>query len=85
MIADRLNFRRTERLPGVNHQTVINWFQAEVAKLPDAPQPHKADVIEMDELFTFVGHKKASSLPRDPGRTPHQLYCRLVTSPGTHY
>lgn len=59
MIADGVNFRRTGRLVGVNHQTVINWFHAEVARLPNTPQPTKADVIEMDEVFTFVGRKKS--------------------------
>ena len=59
-MADGVNFRRTARQVGVNHQTVINWFKAAVDSLPDAPHPRKADVIEMDELFTFVAHKKSN-------------------------
>ena len=61
LIADGVNFRRAARLVGVNHQTVINWFRASVAKLAAAPQPSQADVIEMDEVFTFVGRKKSKS------------------------
>jgi transposase-like protein len=61
LMADGVNFRRTARLVGVNHQTVINWFHAAVAQLPAAPQPSKADVIEMDEVFTFVERKKDKS------------------------
>lgn len=50
---DGMNFRRIARHLKVNHQTVINWINAHVATLPD----HVA-VVEQDELFTFVGHKK---------------------------
>jgi transposase-like protein len=59
LIADGVNFRRAARLVGVNHQTVINWFRAATAQLPPAPQPKRVDVIEMDEVFTFVGRKKS--------------------------
>ncbi len=37
LVADGVNFRRTARQLGVNHQTVINWVNAAVAQLPPAP------------------------------------------------
>lgn len=59
MYVDGLNFRRIARTLQVNHQSVINWVNAHIAGLPDAP-PLAADrpqVVELDELFTFVGEK----------------------------
>lgn len=54
-----VNFRRIGRLLGVNHQSVVNWVNAYHAALPVAAPPvAKPDVLEMDELFTFVGSKK---------------------------
>ena len=57
-------FRRIGRLLSVNHQTVANWVNAAHARLParsgdegkHAPPP---ETLEVDELFTFVGSKKA--------------------------
>jgi transposase-like protein len=66
LIADGVNFRRAARQLGVNHQTVINWVNATVAQLPPAPLPETAEVIEMDELYTFVERKKRD-LPDDIG------------------
>jgi transposase-like protein len=60
LVADGVNFRRTARLLGVNHQTVINWVNAAIAQLPPAPLPETAEVIEMDEMYTFVKRKKRS-------------------------
>jgi len=52
------NLRRIGRQLGVNHQSVANWVKAHVAQLPAAPLPDKVDTIEMDELHTFIEHKK---------------------------
>ncbi len=43
----------------MNHQLVINWVNAHAASLPDAPpvSESKPEVVELDELFTFVGEK----------------------------
>ena len=69
MYVDGLNFRRIGRLLGVNHQTVVNWVNAYHRSLPPKPTcpppDTRADVIEMDELFTFVGQKT------------HRLHCHL--------
>jgi transposase-like protein len=54
--------RRIGRLLHVHHQTVANWINARHATLPaQAPQPQAAAVIELDELYTFVGSKKTKS------------------------
>ena len=64
MYVDGLGFRRIGRLLGVNHQSVVNWVNAYHAALPPLPEvapdtEGKVEVIEMDELFTFIGAKKA--------------------------
>ena len=57
---DGNNLRRTARILGISQQSVANWVNAHAASLPDEPpQPGETvDVIEMDELFTFVEQKK---------------------------
>ena len=62
LYSDGMNFRRIARHLGVNHQTVINWVNAYSAQLPTAPlQPTDVGIVELDELFTFVGKKKTSA------------------------
>jgi len=46
----------------VNHQSVANWVKEYSEQLPDAQVPEKPKVAELDELFTFVGKKKTSSM-----------------------
>ena len=54
-----VNFRRIGRVLGVNHQSVINWINAYHAALPiSEPSVTAPEVVELDELFTFVGSKK---------------------------
>lgn len=54
------NFRRIASIVQVAPQTVINWVNAYHAALPAEPDrsQEKVDVVEMDELFTFIGSKK---------------------------
>ena len=62
LYVDGLNFRRITRILGMHHQSVINWVHAAAAAVPDpTPAPSEADTIELDELYTFVGHKKTGS------------------------
>lgn len=62
LYVDGLNLRRIARTLRVNHQSVANWVKAYADQLPAAPLPgDELDVIELDELFTFVGDKKTSS------------------------
>lgn len=68
MYVDGGNFRRIARTLGVVHQTVANWVTAQADALPDQP-PQPATTVEtaeLDELFTFVTHKKTrrTSSPR---------------------
>ena len=61
---DGTNFRRTARILGVCHRTVINWVNAAADALPEEP-PVPSDVPlevnELDELFTFVEKKRKKS------------------------
>jgi transposase-like protein len=62
---DGTNYRRTGRLMKVSHQSVVNWVTeaAQDVKPEDAPSPvlGEEDVVELDELFTFVRDKKTRS------------------------
>ena len=60
MVVDGTNFRRTARLVGVCPQTVLNWVTKACEALPVRPVPSTAEVVEMDELFSFITHKKTS-------------------------
>lgn len=81
MVVDGTNFRRTARLVGVCPQTVINWVTAACEALPVRPVPAIAEVVEMDELFSFVTHKK-TCLRLHGGRPPHPLRAGLDGEPG---
>ena len=59
--------RRTGRLLEVTHQTVANWVNAAHHQLNGLPpQPAECAVIELDELFTYVGQKKTKFTFRPP-------------------
>jgi len=54
-----VNFRRIGRILSVNHHSVINWINSYHASLPAAEQSVAVpEVVELDELFTFIGSKK---------------------------
>ena len=65
MYVDGTNYRRTGRFMNVSHQSVVNWVNqvARAVQSEDAPRPAlgEDDVVELDELFTFVGDKKTKS------------------------
>jgi len=61
LYVDGMNLRRTARQLGVHHTTVAAWIREYARTLPQAPQPQKVKTAEMDELFTFIGHKKTKS------------------------
>src|SRR5262245_53520775 len=56
-------FRRIARLLGTHPQTISNWVNTYQAKLqqqtPKMPLPQTVQTAELDELYTFVGSKKA--------------------------
>jgi transposase-like protein len=66
MSLDGINQRRVGRLLSVNQQSVGNWLKAYheelAAQHPDPPQPARAETVELDELYTFVGSKKVASM-----------------------
>ena len=63
LYADGMNFRRIARQLNVSHQSVINWVNAYSAQLPShPPQPSDVGIVELDELYTFIGEKKSGSI-----------------------
>ena len=51
--------RRIARLLKTHHQTIAHWVNQHHANLPvTPPQPQSNAVVELDELYTFVGAKK---------------------------
>ena len=62
MYVDGMNLRRIGRqLGGIHHRTISLWVKAYAEKLPEVPVPKEVKTAEMDELFTFIGHKKTKS------------------------
>ena len=54
-----VNFRRTGRIPSVNHQSAVNRVNSDHASLPAAARSVTApQVVEPDGLFTSVGSKE---------------------------
>ena len=63
MYVEGMNYRRIGRLLGVDHVTVMLWVKAHADGLPnDITEPSPAGIIELDELYTFVGQKKTKSM-----------------------
>lgn len=58
--ADGLSYRQIGRHLVVHHVTVINWVKAHADQLSPAVTPDESPlhIVEMDELYTFVGRKK---------------------------
>ena len=61
LYVDGSNFRRIARHLGVHHKTVMLWVNAHAEHLPDPTLPEHNDILEQDELFTFIGEKKTKS------------------------
>ena len=63
MSVDGMNYRRIARLLKVDHKSVMNWVKALADQLPAAalPEEKPVHVMEMDELYTFVGKKRTGS------------------------
>ncbi len=60
---DGAGYRQIARHFGIDHVTVMNWVKAHSDQLAQAPVPDEKPlhIVEMDELFTFVGKKKTDS------------------------
>ena len=50
--------RSIGRILKISQQSVSNWINAYVEKLPPAERPEKLDIAELDEMYTFIGDKK---------------------------
>ena len=61
MYVDGMNLRRIARQLKIHHRTVALWVVDHAETLPQAPLPKEVKEAEMDELFTFIGHKKTKS------------------------
>lgn len=57
LYVDGTNLRRIARLLGIHYRTVSDWVKAHAESLPETP----IETAELDELFTFIGHKKTES------------------------
>lgn len=54
--------RSIARVLKTSPQTIANWLSDYIEKLPPAQVPHHPRVAELDELYTFVKHKKTKSM-----------------------
>lgn len=60
---ERASLRGIERTFGVARQTVAKWLQEKADSLPEMPplqEAHPDDVLELDELWSFVEFKKTN-------------------------
>ena len=53
--------RSIARVLKTSPQTVANWLSDYIEKLPAAQVPAKPRIAELDELYTFLKHKKTKS------------------------
>ena len=59
MYLEGLGFRSIERILGVSNVSVLNWVKALGSKIEEYRKPEgDIDIIEMDELHTYVQSKK---------------------------
>ncbi len=60
MYVNGKGFRGIER--SVNHNTQINWVKQAAKELPSIPENYEIpEVVEIDELHTYVNEKKNKS------------------------
>ena len=55
-----LGFHSIRRLLGVSHVSVLNWVRKYGGELSSIHNPRPAEIIEMDKLHSYLGHKKLS-------------------------
>ena len=62
LYSDGLNYRRIGRILRVDHVSVMLRVKAHTVQLPlRTPVPEDVGVVELDELFSFIGAKKSGS------------------------
>jgi hypothetical protein len=62
MYLEGLGFHSIGRLLGVSHVSVLNWIRKYGSQLVEIRNPHPAKIVELDEIHSYLGHKK---LPMD--------------------
>ena len=53
-----LGFRSIGRFLKVSHVAVYNWIRGFGEKLEELRSPNEIEVVEMDEMHTYIGSKK---------------------------
>src|SRR5271170_1831149 len=56
-----LGFRSIGRVLGVSHVAIFNWIKSFGQSIDDIRSADKIDVVEVDEMHTYVSSKKTSS------------------------
>lgn len=76
MYVDGLNLRRIARTLQVNHQSVINWVNAHIAGLPDAPPWRLTGQKWLSWMSCSLSWvKKATSLRHNGCGPGYTVYC----------
>lgn len=52
-----LGFRSIGRILGVSQVSILNWIRRFGKNLPTATKPEKVEIMELDEIWHFVGKK----------------------------
>ena len=56
-----LGFRSIGRFLNVSHVSVYKWIKSYGRDLEDLKSDEKIEVVEMDEMHTYIGHKKTTA------------------------
>ena len=56
-----LGFRSIGRFLNVSHVSVYKWIKSYGKDLDDIKSDKKIEVVEMDEMHTYIGHKKTTA------------------------
>ena len=60
MYLEGLGFRSIGRVLKVSHVSVYNWIKGIGERVEELRSDNKIEVIELDEMHTYIGHKKTS-------------------------
>jgi transposase len=60
MYLEGLGFHSIGRHLGVSHVCVLNWIRKYGSQLVKIRNPRPAKIIELDEMHSYVGHKKTT-------------------------
>jgi transposase-like protein len=74
MYLEGLGFHSIGRLLGVSHVSALNWVRKYGRELDVIRNPKPTKMVELDELHTYIGHKKTGDgyglvLIEKPGST----------------